>query len=82
MKPLDLIAAPVRPLILSILATDDNYGYKIMQQIKTSMEKIPWKDGMLYPLLRWLYDQHVLESEWRISADGRKRRYYRLSKKG
>ena len=83
MIPKDLVAASAKPLILSILCSGESYGYEIIQQIKKlSDDQIIWKDGMLYPVLHRLQDQDLIESEWRITDNGRKRKYYRLKENG
>lgn len=79
----DLVAASSRPLILSILARGESYGYEIIQQVKQlSNGHIEWSDGMLYPVLRRLENENLVESEWRTAETGRRRRYYRLSNQG
>ena len=78
-----LVAASSKPLILSILAEGESYGYEIMQRIReVSGGQMQWKDGMLYPVLHRLEDQGLIESEWRVSDSGRRRKYYRLKEKG
>ena len=79
----DLVAASARPLILSILARGESYGYEIIQQVRQlSNGQIEWSDGMLYPVLRRLENEGLIESEWRTADSGRKRRYYHLSNQG
>ena len=79
----DLVAASSTPLILSILAEGESYGYEIIQRISAlSEEKITWSDGMLYPVLHRLEDQGFVSSEWRKVESGRRRKYYKLNKKG
>lgn len=79
----DLVAASARPLVLSILAEGESYGYEIIQRVRElSDQQIEWKDGMLYPVLRRLEQQGLIKSEWRLSEAGRKRRYYHLKLEG
>ena len=79
----DLVAASSKPLILSVLAEGESYGYEIIQRIReVSDGEMQWKDGMLYPVLRKLEAQGLVESEWRVSESGRRRRYYRLKQEG
>jgi DNA-binding PadR family transcriptional regulator len=78
-----LVAASSVPLVLSILAEGDNYGYAIIQRVKElSGGKIEWTDGMLYPVLHWLEDQGLVRARWSKSESGRKRRYYSLQRHG
>jgi len=51
----ELVAASAEPLILSLLARGESYGYAIIQDIKTrSDNQMQWTDGMLYPVLHRL----------------------------
>ncbi len=79
----DLVAASATPLILSILAEGDSYGYAIIKRVRElSGGKLEWTDGMLYPVLHRLEKQGFLESYLRPSETGRQRKYYRLEKQG
>ncbi len=79
----DLIAASATPLILSILAEGDSYGYAIIKRVRDlSGGKMQWTDGMLYPVLHRLEKQRLVESYLDTSATGRRRKYYRLKKEG
>jgi len=79
----DLVAASSTPLILSILAEGESYGYEIIQRISAlSDEEINWSDGMLYPVLHRLEEQGLVISEWRKMDSGHRRKYYKLNKKG
>ncbi len=78
----ELTAASSKPLILSLLAHGDNYGYNIIKQLKQlSNEKIIWSDAMLYPVLRRMENDKLITSYWQIE-DGRKRKYYRITPAG
>ena len=79
----DLIAASATPLILSILAEGDSYGYAIIKRVRDlSGGKMDWTDGMLYPVLHRLDKQGLVESYMDTSKTGRQRKYYRLKKEG
>jgi DNA-binding PadR family transcriptional regulator len=79
----ELVAASTVPLVLSILAEGENYGYALIQRVRElSAGEIEWTEGMLYPVLHWMEKQDLIESEWRDSDVGRKRKYYRLQKSG
>jgi DNA-binding PadR family transcriptional regulator len=78
----DLIAASSKPLILSFLAKQESYGYEIIKNIQElSNNNIIWKDGTLYPVLKKLCESKLVESEWK-TVDGRKRKYYKITKLG
>ena len=79
----ELIAASTRPLVLSVLAQGENYGYAIIQRIRQLSDgQLEWSEGMLYPVLHRLEREKLILSRWKESESGRKRKYYRLSAKG
>jgi PadR family transcriptional regulator PadR len=79
----DLVAASATPLILSILAEGDSYGYAIIKRVRElSGGRMQWADGMLYPVLHRLEKQDLIESYMSTAETGRRRKYYRLKKSG
>jgi DNA-binding PadR family transcriptional regulator len=79
----DLVAASAVPLVLSILAEGDNYGYAIIERVRElSGSEIEWSEGMLYPVLHWLEEQDCVTCRWGTSEAGRRRRYYSLKRSG
>jgi DNA-binding PadR family transcriptional regulator len=79
----ELVAASTVPLVLSVLSEGESYGYALIQRVRElSGGKIEWSEGMLYPVLHWMEQQELIESEWREAETGRKRKYYRLCKDG
>ena len=79
----ELIAASTVPLVLSVLAEGENYGYALIQRVRELSDgEIAWTEGMLYPVLHWMEDNDLVASEWKEAETGRKRRYYRLRKDG
>lgn len=79
----ELVAASTVPLVLSVLSEGENYGYALIKRVRElSGGTIEWTEGMLYPVLHWMEKEDLIESEWRESETGRKRKYYRLRKEG
>jgi DNA-binding PadR family transcriptional regulator len=79
----ELVAASTVPLVLSVLTEGENYGYALIQRVRElSGGKIEWTEGMLYPVLHWMEEEDLIESEWREAETGRKRKYYRLRREG
>ena len=79
----DLVAASATPLVLSILAEGESYGYAILKRIRElSGGELEWTDGMLYPLLHRLQRLGYVTTEWRVPAGGRRRRYYTVTGDG
>ena len=79
----ELVAASAEPLILSLLANGESYGYAIIEEVKArSGGELQWTDGMLYPVLHRMERRGLLKSHWAESETGRKRKYYSLKKEG
>src|SRR3954462_4832176 len=79
----ELIAASTEPLILSLLAQAEGYGYALIQEVKRlSEDKIEWTDGMLYPVLHRMEANGWIKSRWVQIENGRKRKYYSIKKDG
>ncbi|MEQ9105444.1 MAG: PadR family transcriptional regulator [Rhodothermales bacterium] len=79
----ELIGASARPLLLTILARGESYGYAILQQVHDlSGGTIEWKDGTLYPVLHRLEDEGLIASTWKTPAGQRRRKYYHLTPAG
>ena len=79
----DLIAASSTPIVLSILAEQDSYGYAILQRVRElSGGLMEWTDGMLYPVLHRLERLGHVEARWEVAESGRRRKYYRLTSRG
>ncbi len=58
------------------------YGYEISQQLeKRSGGYFEMKEGLLYPALHHMQEKGLLTTEWRL-VDGRRRKYYALTKTG
>lgn len=68
-------------LVLAVLASlrEPHYGYSLRRQLQDAGVDID--EGTLYPLIRRLADQGLLDSEWK-QGEGRERRYYQLSTLG
>lgn len=68
-------------LILAVLGAlrTEKYGYTLRKMLEDA--GLPVDEGTLYPLLRRLESQGLLESQWR-EEDKRKKRFYRLAPAG
>ena len=67
------------PLAVLAQLRQEHYGYSLRKQIGARGLEID--EGTLYPLIRRLEKQGLLESEWR-HEDNRKKRFYRISALG
>ena len=78
-----LVAASTKPLVLSILSHGKSYGYQIIRNIEQlSNGELEWTDAMLYPVLHRMENEGLIESEWIVLENGRKRKYYSLTPLG
>jgi PadR family transcriptional regulator PadR len=76
-------SASVRPLILSVLARQDSYGYQIIQFAHDFSDgSLDLKPGVLYPILRRMENDGLIDGYWQHVEGERKRRYYRLTTSG
>jgi transcriptional regulator len=79
----DLVAASATPLVLAILAEGHSYGYAIIKRVaELSGGHLQWTDGMLYPVLHRLERQGLVAAKWSESENGRRRKYYRITREG
>lgn len=82
-KKNSLLQGAVELLILRALRDEDRHGWGIQQRIdQIGGEALALKQGSLYPALIRLGDQDLIRSEWRITENGRKAKYYMLTKAG
>jgi PadR family transcriptional regulator PadR len=63
-------------LVLTVLRDGELYGYEIAQRIRER------SGGSLYPALHALEADGALETSWRESDRGPRRRYYKITKSG
>jgi DNA-binding PadR family transcriptional regulator len=83
MLPKALVAASVEPIMLTLLAERDMYGYQIIQRVHDLSDgKIKWTANKLYPLLHDLENRRLVEAYWQPSEAGPDRKYYRLAQQG
>ncbi len=68
-------------VVLAVLSQMDTarYGYSLIQRL--AEQGLDIEEGTLYPLLRRLEKQGLLESEWEV-GEARPRKYYRISPAG
>ncbi len=68
-------------VVLAVLSQMDTarYGYSLIQRL--AERGLDVEEGTLYPLLRRLEKQGLLQSEWEV-GEARPRKYYRISPLG
>src|SRR5208337_2281961 len=59
----ELVAASAEPLILSLLAKGESYGYAIIQEVKARSDgRLQWTDGTLYPVLHRMEHRGLIKA--------------------
>lgn len=76
---LELRRGVIAIAVLSQLSKEE-YGYSLLKAL--SDQGLEVDQSTLYPLLRRLESQGLLQSEWRIADEARPRRYYVISTQG
>lgn len=79
----EMLKGTVVPVILKLLGERAMYGYELIQVVnERTGNALQWKEGTLYPWLHRLEAEGLVRGEWGEAGNGRKRRYYRLTRKG
>jgi PadR family transcriptional regulator PadR len=79
----ELLPGTLFLLILRTLSRGPLHGYAIAKRIKdTSRDGLRIEDGSLYPALNRMLVKGWLTSEWGVSENNRKARFYRLTPEG
>jgi transcriptional regulator len=80
---LDLLRGTLDLLVLQTLITGPRHGYTIAEEIlRKSGDELLVEEGALYPALHRLAARGWVESEWGVSENNRKARYYSLTPSG
>ena len=78
-----MMAGSTTLLVLSLLRGGEKYGYEmIMELARRSDNTFQLREGTLYPILHKLEQDRMVESFERETLAGKRRRYYRLTRKG
>ena len=78
----ELIKRSTVTLILNSLKKEPMYGYGMIKEIENKSNGVfLFKEGTLYPILHDLEKNKFIESFW-DTENGRRRKYYRITKKG
>jgi transcriptional regulator len=79
----DLVQGTLDMLVLKTLARGAMHGYGITEFIQsTSNDVLRVEEGALYPALHRLELRGLLASEWGVSENNRRAKYYRLTGAG
>jgi PadR family transcriptional regulator PadR len=70
-------------LVLKVLSLGPEHGWGVAQRIQqTSRDVLQVNQGSLYPSLHRLEEQELIESEWGVSENNRRAKFYRLTAAG
>lgn len=79
----DLMQGTLELLILKTLSRDSMHGYGIAQRIHQAADDLlKIEDGSLYPALYRMEERGWITSEWDVSQNNRRAKFYKLTKAG
>jgi len=79
----DLMQGTLELLILKTLARESMHGYGIVQRIhETAEDLLRVEDGSLYPALYRMEERGWITSEWGLSENNRRAKFYKLTRAG
>lgn len=79
----ELLKGSTTMLVLGLLKENPMYGYEMIKKIEEKSKGIfAFKEGTLYPILHSLESDGYVEAYWQESKEGRKRKYYKITKGG
>jgi PadR family transcriptional regulator, regulatory protein PadR len=82
-KPSDLVQGTLDLLILKILAFEPLNGFAISVRLKqVSGDVLQVSDGSLYPALHKLESEGWIASEWKLTDNNRRAKFYSLTRFG
>jgi transcriptional regulator len=80
---LDLLRGTLDVLVMKSLSWGPLHGYGVAEWIgRRTGEEILVEEGALYPALHRLEKRGLVESEWGLSENNRRARYYQLTADG
>jgi len=80
---LDLLQGTLDLLILKTLSWGPRHGYAVASWIReTTNDRLQIEEGALYTALHRMEKRGWLESEWALSENNRKAKYYQLTGAG
>src|SRR6267154_6834903 len=82
-RPTDLVQGTLDLLILKVIALEPMHGWAVAQRIRQmSKDVLQVGQGALYPSLHKLEQNGWISSEWAVSENNRRAKYYTLTKTG
>lgn len=82
-KPSDLVQGTLDLLLLKILLLEPLHAWAISVRLKqVSGDVLAVSDGSLYPALHKLEQQGWIKADWKVTENGRRAKFYSLTKPG
>jgi PadR family transcriptional regulator PadR len=82
-EALELLQGTLDVLILKTLSWGPRHGYAVARWLHdTSDDVLRVEEGALYPALHRLEHRGLIESEWGLSENNRRAKYYQLTAQG
>ena len=79
----ELLQGTLPLLVLRILSPGPNHGFAVARRIQLiSKEVLRAEEGSLYPALHRMELEGWIDSEWGVTENNRKAKYYRLTARG
>ncbi len=79
----ELPKGDIPTLILAVLSEAPRHGYAIAREVeRLSQDALQLREGSLYPALRVLEQDGLIEGKWEIQASGPARKVYEITEKG
>ncbi|MEX2459704.1 MAG: PadR family transcriptional regulator [Paenibacillaceae bacterium] len=76
----ELLKGSTEIILLTMLNEKVMYGYEIAKKIEEESEGyLQFKEGTLYPTLKRLEAESLVESYWQSSIEGPRRKYYAIT---
>ena len=85
MKPnrTDLMQGTLELMILKTLSREQMHGYGVAQRIHQAVDDLlKVEDGSLYPALYRMEERGWIASEWGLSENNRRAKFYKLTRAG
>jgi PadR family transcriptional regulator PadR len=82
-KPADLMQGTLDLLLLKILALEPLHAWAVSLRLKqVSGDVLQVSDGSLYPALHKLEQEGWITAEWKVTENGRRAKFYSLTRPG
>jgi transcriptional regulator len=80
---IDLLQGTLDMLLLKALQLEPLHGYAIARRVQQlSEEALRVEEGSLYPALHRMEERGLVESDWGVSENNRRAKFYRLTRAG